>query len=54
MPTGGITSDNIQQYLDIPAVLACGGTWMVDKKLINDKKWDEIGLLIKDIVAKVK
>ena len=54
MPTGGITADNIQQYLDIPAVLACGGTWMVDKKLINDKKWDEIGLLIKDIVAKVK
>ncbi|MEZ9417919.1 bifunctional 4-hydroxy-2-oxoglutarate aldolase/2-dehydro-3-deoxy-phosphogluconate aldolase, partial [Vibrio sp. 10N.286.49.E1] len=31
MPTGGITSSNIDNYLAVPQVLACGGTWMVDK-----------------------
>ena len=54
MPTGGITANNIQQYLDLPAVLACGGTWMVDKGLINAKNWDEIGRLVKEAVARVK
>ncbi|MEZ9319655.1 2-dehydro-3-deoxyphosphogluconate aldolase, partial [Vibrio sp. 10N.286.51.E5] len=29
MPTGGINPNNIKDYLAIPRVLACGGTWMV-------------------------
>ncbi|MGB5739185.1 MAG: bifunctional 4-hydroxy-2-oxoglutarate aldolase/2-dehydro-3-deoxy-phosphogluconate aldolase, partial [Woeseia sp.] len=28
MPTGGITPDNLADYLAIPAVLACGGSWL--------------------------
>ncbi|MEZ8383726.1 bifunctional 4-hydroxy-2-oxoglutarate aldolase/2-dehydro-3-deoxy-phosphogluconate aldolase, partial [Vibrio splendidus] len=36
MPTGGITSSNIDNYLAVPQVLACGGTWMVDKKLVEN------------------
>ncbi|RYU68274.1 bifunctional 4-hydroxy-2-oxoglutarate aldolase/2-dehydro-3-deoxy-phosphogluconate aldolase [Aliivibrio finisterrensis] len=54
MPTGGITASNIQDYLAIPQVLACGGTWMVDKKLIENKDWDTIARLTREIVEQVK
>lgn len=54
MPTGGINKDNIQGYLDIPAVLACGGSWMVDQSLVKNKEWYKMGSLIKEIVEKLK
>lgn len=48
MPTGGVNAKNINDYLAIPRVIACGGTWMVDKKLINEGRWDEIGQLARE------
>lgn len=54
MPTGGINKDNIQSYLDIPSVLACGGSWMVDKSLVNKQDWQKMGNLIREIVEQVK
>ena len=54
MPTGGITASNIKEYLAVPQVLACGGTWMVDKKLIENKDWDTIARLTREIVEQVK
>lgn len=53
MPTGGINAKNIKDYLSVNQVIACGGTWMVDKKLINEGKWDEIGRLTREAVAMV-
>lgn len=53
MPTGGINPSNVHDYLALPAVLACGGTWMVDKKLINEGKWAEMGQLVRDVVSSV-
>ena len=50
MPTGGIGMQNIKAYLAIPNVLACGGSWFVEKNLINAKNWQEIGRLTKDVV----
>ncbi|MDN3681767.1 bifunctional 4-hydroxy-2-oxoglutarate aldolase/2-dehydro-3-deoxy-phosphogluconate aldolase [Vibrio tapetis subsp. quintayensis] len=54
MPTGGVSVKNIDDYLNIPAVLACGGTWMVPTKLIDEGKWEELGQLVADAVATVK
>ncbi|MBB1273127.1 MULTISPECIES: bifunctional 4-hydroxy-2-oxoglutarate aldolase/2-dehydro-3-deoxy-phosphogluconate aldolase [Psychromonas] len=51
MPTGGVSPANINEYLDINAVLACGGTWMVPADLIDNREWDKIGLLVKEAVA---
>lgn len=51
MPTGGISTHNICEYLAIPRVIACGGSWMVDKKLIAEKQWEEIGRLTREAVA---
>ena len=53
MPTGGITPSNIDSYLAVPQVLACGGTWMVDKKLVENGEWDEIARLTREIVEQV-
>ncbi|KIF48581.1 2-dehydro-3-deoxyphosphogluconate aldolase [Vibrio owensii 47666-1] len=53
MPTGGINPSNIKDYLAIPRVLACGGTWMVDKKLIEAGNWEELARLTREAVALV-
>ncbi|HGY9607432.1 bifunctional 4-hydroxy-2-oxoglutarate aldolase/2-dehydro-3-deoxy-phosphogluconate aldolase [Vibrio harveyi] len=53
MPTGGVSLGNVDEYLSIPSVLACGGTWMVPTKLIDKGKWDELGTLVRDAVAHV-
>ncbi|NBI12259.1 bifunctional 4-hydroxy-2-oxoglutarate aldolase/2-dehydro-3-deoxy-phosphogluconate aldolase [[Haemophilus] felis] len=54
MPTGGIGLHNIQDYLAIPNVVACGGSWFVEKALIKAKNWQEIGGLTKEVVELVK
>ena len=51
MPTGGVTAANVNDYLDINAVLACGGTWMVPSQLIDQGDWAQIGQLVKEAVA---
>lgn len=42
VPTGGITAANLAKYLKLPVVAAIGGSWMVDKALIDEGKWEEI------------
>lgn len=53
MPTGGVTPKNIKDYLAVPRVLACGGTWMVDKKLIEAGEWEELARLTREAVELV-
>ncbi|WP_423840985.1 bifunctional 4-hydroxy-2-oxoglutarate aldolase/2-dehydro-3-deoxy-phosphogluconate aldolase [Vibrio mytili] len=53
MPTGGVNPKNIKDYLAVPRVLACGGTWMVDKKLIEAGEWEELARLTRDAVELV-
>ncbi|CAK3014299.1 4-hydroxy-2-oxoglutarate aldolase / 2-dehydro-3-deoxy-phosphogluconate aldolase [Vibrio crassostreae] len=53
MPTGGVSLKNVDEYLTIPSVLACGGTWMVPTNLIDEGKWDELGKLVRDAVDHV-
>ncbi|HDR1022690.1 TPA: bifunctional 4-hydroxy-2-oxoglutarate aldolase/2-dehydro-3-deoxy-phosphogluconate aldolase [Pasteurella multocida] len=54
MPTGGIGLKNIQDYLNIPQVVACGGSWFVEKKLIQQKNWDEIARLTREVIAHIQ
>lgn len=51
MPTGGVTPENIQDYLAVPNVLACGGTWMVPSHLIENEDWAQLATLAQDAVA---
>jgi 2-dehydro-3-deoxyphosphogluconate aldolase/(4S)-4-hydroxy-2-oxoglutarate aldolase len=54
MPTGGVSPKNVNDYLSLGAVLACGGTWMVPNDLIESGNWDELATLVRqvaDIIA---
>lgn len=42
VPTGGISPANLANYLSLPQVLACGGSWMVKSDLISEGRFDEI------------
>ena len=50
IPTGGINTVNVCDYLNRPNVLACGGSWMVNKKLISSKNYAEIARLTREAV----
>ena len=54
MPTGGIGLQNIQDYLAIPNVVACGASWFVEKTLINSKNWSEINRLTQEVATLIK
>jgi 2-dehydro-3-deoxyphosphogluconate aldolase/(4S)-4-hydroxy-2-oxoglutarate aldolase len=51
VPTGGIGPGNLANYLALQAVVACGGSWMVDTKLVRDGRFDEITRLTAEAVA---
>lgn len=42
IPTGGVTTANMGAYMDEPAVLAVGGTWMVAPSLLAAGDWAEV------------
>ncbi|MBM3679241.1 MAG: bifunctional 4-hydroxy-2-oxoglutarate aldolase/2-dehydro-3-deoxy-phosphogluconate aldolase [Actinobacteria bacterium] len=42
MPTGGVTVGNLGEYLAVPAVVACGGSWLVRPELVDEGRFDEI------------
>ncbi len=57
MPTGGVSLKNLAEYISCPAVLACGGSYMVAADLIDGGKWDEITALCvksREIVAEAR
>lgn len=49
MPTGGISAANVQHYLDLPSVVACGGTWMVPTDLMDKGDWSAIAKLVREL-----
>ena len=50
IPTGGIDTTNVCDYLNLPNVLACGGSWMVSKELISSRNYTEIARLTREAV----
>ncbi len=53
MPTGGISASNVLEYLAYPNIVACGGSWMVKKDMINAGRFDEIQSLAAEAAALV-
>lgn len=51
MPTGGISAKNLKEYLACKPIVACGGSWMVKKDLIEAGEFDKIKELTKEAVA---
>ncbi|MHA1680977.1 MAG: bifunctional 4-hydroxy-2-oxoglutarate aldolase/2-dehydro-3-deoxy-phosphogluconate aldolase [Promethearchaeota archaeon] len=42
IPTGGVTLENMKDYLELPNVIAIGGSFLAPKQLIEEGKFDEI------------
>ena len=54
MPTGGVNPSNVRDYLAYDRIIACGGSWMVDGKLVNAGEFGKITELVKEAVEIVK
>jgi 2-dehydro-3-deoxyphosphogluconate aldolase/(4S)-4-hydroxy-2-oxoglutarate aldolase len=54
IPTGGVEAENLKDYLSLPAVHACGGSWMVKASLIDSGKFDEITSLAREALQIVQ
>lgn len=50
-PTGGLTADNFRDFLALPNVLCCGGSWMVADDLVRAGRWDDIERLARAAMA---
>jgi 2-dehydro-3-deoxyphosphogluconate aldolase/(4S)-4-hydroxy-2-oxoglutarate aldolase len=51
IPTGGINDENLITYLKLKNVLACGGSWIVKKDLINLGKFETISILLTNTIS---
>ena len=53
MPTGGINSNNIFEYLSFPKIVACGGSWIVKGSLLKEHNWAEVTRLCKEVTERL-
>lgn len=51
MPTGGISTKNLADYLSCDKILCCGGSWMVKEDLIKSGSFDKITGMTKEATA---
>lgn len=54
MPTGGVSAANLGDYLALPNVLACGGSWLTPKSAIAEGNYEVISKLAAEAVAIAK
>ncbi len=50
MPTGGVNTKNLNDYLSFDRIIACGGTWIATSADIAEGKWDDITKKCKDAI----
>lgn len=54
LPTGGLNSENLPDYLSLPTVLACGGSWMVAPGLYEDGDYRRVEQATSEAVSLVR
>lgn len=50
-PTGGVTVDSASQFLALPNVVVCGGTWLTPADAVAAKDWKKITQLAREASA---
>ncbi len=50
-PTGGVTVESASQFLALPNVVVCGGTWLTPADAVARKDWAHITKLAKEASA---
>ncbi|MDJ0919004.1 MAG: bifunctional 4-hydroxy-2-oxoglutarate aldolase/2-dehydro-3-deoxy-phosphogluconate aldolase [Woeseiaceae bacterium] len=51
MPTGGVSPDNLTEFLSIPAVIACGGSWLTPADAVAAGDYERLTELAAEAVA---
>jgi len=51
MPTGGVSAGNLASYLQLPSVVACGGSWLTPSAEIEAGNFDSITALAREALA---
>ncbi len=51
MPTGGVSAANLSEFLALPSVLACGGSWLTPKDAVASGDYAQITNLASEAVA---
>ena len=51
MPTGGVSAANLGEFLSLPSVVACGGSWLTPADEIAAGNYDAITKLAQEAVA---
>lgn len=51
MPTGGVSASSLSEFLEIPSVLACGGSWLTPQAAIKDGDFEAITKLAREALA---
>jgi 2-dehydro-3-deoxyphosphogluconate aldolase / (4S)-4-hydroxy-2-oxoglutarate aldolase len=54
VPTGGISMSNLADYIRLPNVLACGGSWIAHKSLLRSGRFDEITQRARDAINVIR
>lgn len=54
IPMGGVSAATLADYLRLPFVHACGGSWPVSKKLIAEGRFDEVIRLTREALAIIR
>lgn len=53
MPTGGVTADNLNNYLAYKKIVCCGGSWIVPPALLAAGDWAGITKLCREAIDKM-
>lgn len=51
MPTGGVSPTNLPDFLALPAVLACGGSWLTPADVVAAGEYEKVTALAAEAVA---
>ncbi len=54
MPTGGVKTSNLADYLAVPEIICCGGTWIAPKDAVASGDWATIEKLAADAAQLAK
>jgi 2-dehydro-3-deoxyphosphogluconate aldolase/(4S)-4-hydroxy-2-oxoglutarate aldolase len=53
-PTGGVSLDNMNDYLLLPEVFAVGGSWLASKRQIAEKQWPAITRQTRETLSRAR
>lgn len=53
-PTGGISLENMNEFLECKNVACVGGTWLTPKELIKDKEFKQITKIVQKTLSNIK